>query len=51
MLHLFSSFYSQLDLKEENKGKIIDFSDKDFFIPPLVDHSNTSFINLESLLL
>ena len=36
-----------LDLKEENQGKIIDFSDKDFFIPPLIDHSNTSFINLE----
>ena len=36
-----------LDLKEENQGKISEFSDKDFFIPPLIDHSNTSFDNLE----
>ena len=31
----------------ENQGKISEFSDKDFFIPPLIDHSNTSFNNLE----
>ena len=29
------------------QGKINIFSDSDFFIPPLIDHSNTSFTNLE----
>ena len=36
-----------MDLKEESQGKIEDFYDHDFFIPPLTEHSNTSFDNLE----
>jgi hypothetical protein len=36
-----------MDLKEENQGKINDFFDRDFFIPPLIEHTNSSYANLE----
>ncbi len=36
-----------MDLKEENQGKINDFLDRDFFIPPLIEHTNSSYANLE----
>ena len=36
-----------MDLKEESQGKINEFFDRDFFIPPLIEHTNSSFANLE----